>query len=257
MDFPELAPPPKKTLQAIHAMAHSARSGMSLERKYASFEFTTERGKNISHSLWRANELYRGCITAAVAGSTVALETLARSLIEELINAQWSALDEDNARIRQDSSMLEWHKYMRMNLTDGHARILNTQTGVPASKGDTENIINATKPTGKTEPPLEMKSKACGLHKLYSTMYRGLSITTHGNDQASRTPIEKKWEKVESLTSVVIDLHTALLQSVGHFLVHAEPVSSAVLMAILFPPLEPTLFKEMQQELSKNGYEPR
>jgi hypothetical protein len=209
---------------------------MSLERKYAPIEFTTERGKSISHSLWRANELYRGCVTAAVAGSTVALETLARSLIEELINTQWGALDEDNAKVRQASSMVGWHKYMRMNLQDGHARILDTRTGQQTEKDLTEEIINATKPGGKGEPPLEVKAKACGLHKLYSTMYRALSITTHGNDHGSRTPIDKKWEKVEALTSVVIVLHTALIQSVEHFLAHGEPVSYTVLMTILFPP---------------------
>ena len=236
MDFPELAPPPEKTLQAIQAMAHSARSGMSLERKYASIEFTTERGKSISHSLWRANELYRGCVTAAVAGSTVALETLARSLIEELINAQWSSLSESNAQIRRGSTLVEAHKYMRVNFKDGHALLRDKQTKQPLGRRLTREFVEKTRPTGEEEPSLEVKSRNCGLHKLYATMFRALSITSHGNDHDFRTPIEKKWEKVEALTSVVIALHTAILQGVEHFLVLGEPVSYTVLMRTLFPP---------------------
>lgn len=236
MDFPELAPPPEKTREAIQAMAHSARSGVSLERSYAPIEFATERGKSISHSLWRANELYRGCVTAAVAGSTVALETLARSLIEELINAQWSSLSEGNAQIWRRSTLVEMHKYMRVNFKDGHAILRDKQTMQPIGKRLTREFVERVKPTVEEEPSLEVKSRNCGLHKLYSTMFRALSITSHGNDHDFRTPIEKKWEKVEALTSVVIALHTALLQSVEHFLTRGEPVPYTVLMTTLFPP---------------------
>lgn len=236
MDFPELAPPPEKTLQVIQAMTHSARSGMSLEKQYASIELTTERGKSISHSLWRANELYRGCITAAVAGSTVALETLARSLIEELINAQWSSLSEGNAQIRRGSTAVEVHKYMRVNFQAGHAFLQDKQSRRPIGRRLTLEFVERTKPTGKDEPSLEEKSKDCGLHKLYTRLFRALSITSHGNDHDFRTPIDKRWEKIEALTSVVIALYSALLQSVEHFMSHGEPISSTILMTILFPP---------------------
>jgi hypothetical protein len=235
MDFPELAPPPEKTLKAIHSMAQSARYGMNLEKKYADQEPTTERQKAISHALWRANELYRGCVTAAVAGSTVALETLARSLIEELINAQWSSLAEDNARTRRASSVVALHKYMRLNLQDGHGRILDTRTGQPVEKDVTDELLRVSKPTAETEPSLELKAKGCGLHMLYSTLYRALSITAHGNDHGSRTPLEERWEKIEALTSVAIALHTATLQSVKHFLADGEPISPSDLMRTLFP----------------------
>ena len=235
MEFPELAPPPEKTLQAIQAMSASIQAGMTLEQKYASVDSATERGKSLGHSLWRANELFRGCISVAVAGSTIALETLARSLIEELINAQWSSLSENNARLRRGSTIVEVHKYMRLNFKAGHAFLRDKQTRRPIGRRLTREFIERTKPTGEDEPSLEIKSKDCGLHKLYSRLFRGLSIAAHGNDHDFRTPEKKKWEKIEALSSVVIALHSTLLQSVEHFLAHGEPISHTVLMALLFP----------------------
>jgi len=236
-DFSEFAPPPEKTLNAILGMKDSVRSGMDLERKYASVEFTNERGKSLSHSLWRANELFRACVTAAVAGSTVALETVARSLTEELINAQWSSISESNAQLRRASGIVEAHKYMRANLLAGHAHLRDKQTNKRLGRKLTSEFVEKTKPASKDEPSLEQKSRDCGLHRLYSRLFRALSITSHGNDQGFRTPIGKKWEKVEALISVAIALHTALLQSVEHFFIYGEPASSAVLMRTLFPPL--------------------
>jgi hypothetical protein len=128
------------------------------------------------------------------------------------------------------------HKYARVNFKEGHALLRDRQTMQPIGRRLTREFVENTKPTGEEEPSLEVKSRICGLHRLYSTMFRALSITSHGNDHDFRTPIGKKWEKVEALTSVVIALHTALLQSVEHFLAHGEPVSSAILMTILFPP---------------------
>lgn len=235
MEFPELAPPPDRVMQAIQGMTQSARSGMNLERQNTSIEFTTERGKSITHSLWRANELYRGCVTAAVAGSTVAFETLVRSLIEELINAQWSSLSERNATIRRGSTLVEVHKYMRVNFKAGHAFLRDRQTNRPIGSRLTREFVERTRPAVKDEPSLEAKSTDCELHKLYSRLYRAFSMTAHGNDHDFRTPIERKWEKVEALTSVAIAVHTALLQSVEHFLAHGEPISHTVLMATLFP----------------------
>jgi hypothetical protein len=209
---------------------------MDLERTHAGKDLQTERQKTATHSLWRANELFRGCMTAAIAGSTVAFETLARSLVEELINAQWSSLSEDNAKIRCASTVTEVHKYMRLNIQHGHALLRDKETKKPIGSEHTREFIKKTEPTGGKEPSLEAKSKASELHILYSRLYRALSITAHGNDHDWRTPHEKKWEKVEALVSVAIALHTAILQSVDHLLVHGEPVPAATLMQTLFPP---------------------
>jgi hypothetical protein len=101
------------------------------------------------------------------------------------------------------------------------------------SGADRTQVVLDGLPPKSTMPSIEQKAKDCGLHRLYSILYRALSPIVHGSDfQQAFLPTDAR-DAIKLMLPAAHELHRATYRVVTQCLLHAQVTASAEIEADL------------------------
>ena len=173
------------------------------------------------HSLCRSIDLFKGAVSTAIGCTPVSLATITRSLLEELIAAQWLCQNRDNVAKHQENSAGSMLKLIRENLTGGYGVVVDKVSGE-----DRTQIVLGRIPRKAAAPPIEHKARECGLHRLYSILYRALSPLAHGSDfEQAFLPADAR-DAIKLMLPAASGLHLATYRVISRFLL-SDQVTAA------------------------------
>lgn len=177
--------------------------------------------------LSRSSELLRAAASLGSDGNPIALELMARALLENLITILWVLLDAAHPDHLEKAAVAELSRMARVNLKTEKARVMNRKTGEDATA---EFLASDRFKTLPRRMSVEDRAKQAGVEDLYNIFYRSLSMGVHGQSLGSGDP---------SLELTVMHMQGvgAIALATGHsgvrWLVHRERTDNETLRKLL------------------------
>jgi hypothetical protein len=164
--------------------------------------FNTQRENTLIYCLSRAVELSEGCVTCAKANLLAPLYVLSRGLLESLIWVCWITKSNENAQVFIEATKSELKRIVRNNLETGHAKVVYKVT----KENKTQELLHSDW-VKDIRPRLRIEEAAekVGLEKLYSQMYRPLSIFAHGIMLETNADVKKDTVGILALANVLLE----------------------------------------------------
>jgi hypothetical protein len=164
-------------------------------------EIQDVRSQALIYCLTRAIDLAEGCILVASAERAVSLNTLTRSLLENLMMTSWVALSEENATSFNEAAINELKRITRKNLRQGYATVRDKNTGEERTQEILESPIMKGIPARQR---IEDVAEAAGLKLVYNQVYGFLSMHAHGNTKALSIDVDIEQEISASLQAAIV-----------------------------------------------------
>ncbi len=140
-----------------------------LENHGATRQGATQK-EALAHCLRRSLDLCKGAVATAIGCTPVSMATITRTLLEELIAVQWLCQDVANVAKHQENSGASALKLLRENLKRGYGAVIDKVSGE-----DRTQMVLGRIPSGSKVLSIEQKAMNCGLHRVYSILYRAQS----------------------------------------------------------------------------------
>jgi hypothetical protein len=132
--------------------------------------------QHLLNRLLVATDYALGCAVLGEAGLGPPLLANVRGLFENFIGTYWAAQADENGRVLLESFKWELTRVIKLNLREGHARIVHRATGQ-----DRTNTFmhDARLAHAKRLPRVDRMSEEVGMKKIYDQFYGLLSLLTH------------------------------------------------------------------------------
>jgi len=187
----------------------------------------TDMDAAVRELLSLSSELLRAAASLGRDENPIALEIIARALLENLITLLWVQVDAAHPDHLKAAAIAELTRMARVNLKTGKARIVNRKTGEDATA---EFLERDQFKNLKRRMSVEDRAKQAGVEDLYNVFYRSLSMGVHGHSFAGS-------ESSLELTVMHMQGVGAIALATGHsgvrWLVHRERTDNETLRNLL------------------------
>ncbi len=180
------------------------------------------RKRVLLHCLGRSLDLAKGAVSTAIACTPVSLVVISRTMLEELITAQWLCLDPNNAVKHQDNSHATSLKVLREILKGGYAEMVHKESGEDHTQSAVEQLTRKS-----NMPNIEQRARECKVHRLYTIIYRHLSPLVHGSDFEQPHIPAAAHDAVKIILPAAIVFHKATYDIVTTFLIDGQTTTPA------------------------------
>ncbi|MCC4118644.1 DUF5677 domain-containing protein [Aromatoleum toluclasticum] len=187
----------------------------------------TDMDAAVREMLSRSSELLRGAASLGNDGNPIALEVIARALLENMITILWVQVDAAHPQHLKNAAVAELTRMIRVNLKAGNARVMNRETGADSTA---EFLASDGFKNLPRRMSVEDRAKQAGVEDLYNIFYRSLSMGVHGHSlEGGDTSLE--------LTVMHMQGVGAIALATGHsgvrWLVHRERTDNETLRKLL------------------------
>lgn len=132
----------------------------------------------VRQSLKAGSELMRSCASLAHGANELAVNVLARSIIEASLKTHWATLSSENAKYLLALSTEQMKAIFAANAKAGIAKIVDKE-----GNDFTADFLSSGGATrGQKQISIEAMARQAGLVDLYNVFYRFQSLHTHGNN---------------------------------------------------------------------------
>lgn len=196
-------------------------AGASMEAKSA---MHPEIDAFVRQSLQAGSELMASCSSLASGPNELAVNILARSIIELSLKTHWATLSADNATYLLNLSTEQIKTIFRANAQKGIAKIFDGE----GKDFTAQFLASGRADRAQQRISLETMAQQSGLHDLYNIFYRFQSMHSHGNRVSGSTA------QTGHITLSYVGIFSMLLGHLGvRWLVHRGRPDNEEIRSIL------------------------
>ncbi len=205
-----------------HAEVLTAAASMDVNRVAP-----TDMDAAVRGMLSRSSELLRGAASLGNDVNPIALEVIARALLENLITILWVQVDAAHPDHLKKAAVAEIARMARVNLKAGKARVMNRETGEDSTA---EFLASDRFKNLPRRMSVEDRAKLAGVEDLYNIFYRSLSMGVHGHSLGGGdTSLEHTVMHMQGVGAIAL----ATGHSGVRWLVHRERTDNETLRKLL------------------------
>lgn len=187
----------------------------------------TDMDAAVRGMLSRSSELLRGAASLGNDVNPIALEVIARALLENLITILWVQVDAAHSDHLKKAAVTEIARMARVNLKAGKARVMNRETGEDSTA---EFLASDRFKNLPRRMSVEDRAKQAGVEDLYNIFYRSLSMGVHGHSLGgSDTSLERTIMHMQGVGAIAF----ATGHSGVRWLIHRERTDNETLRKLL------------------------